>query len=228
MIGDTGHVKSAINVFTRYQSTSVTETKEIGKIPHEIWMNGEPNYYSGDSNMLYLYTLYYYYKWTNDLDYIKAISDNIKKTINYLYTKFNKGFYIHKPEGFLPDITWMDSIDRSNAAVELQALFMKSFEWGAYLMNLVGDKDYRNKCVDCAGISKKNLETYWSDKIDYYADHRNADDSYDKTITVNPIVLLVLGLVDEERARKMFKTIKKSGLYSPYGFRTRAKKKATY
>ncbi len=228
MLGDINHVKSAINVFTRYQSRFVTETRKIGEIPHEIWMNGEPNYYSGDSNILYLYALYYYYKWTNDLEYIKAISENIKKTINYLHTKLNKGFYTHKPEGFLPDITWMDSIDRSNAAVEIQGLFMKSFEWGSYLMNLVGDENYKNKCINCADISKKNLETYWSDAINYYTDHRNTGGSYDKTITINPVVLLVLGLVDKERAQKMFKTIKKSGLYSPFGLRTRAKKESTY
>ena len=228
-MGDFPHVKSALNAFTRYQSRFKTETRSIGEIPHEIWLNGEANYYSADSTLLYIKSLYDYYLWTNDSKFIRAIKSNIEKAVKYMLSKVRKSYFTHKPQGFLSGITWMDSVNRSSTGVEIQAMYIKALEASTKLLKICkGDKDLLKKVKKQIKPAKTKLDNFWIPEIKYYADHKKRTNLFIKKITSNPVIVMGLGLVPTKRAVKMFDTLKEKELLTPYGIRTLSKKDSKY
>ncbi len=223
MTGDFNCAKTSLNIFARYQSKVKTETKTIGEIPHEIWLTGEPNYYGIDSTSLFIYALYNYYKWTADKEYISYVSNNIKNAVNSNLC-FSKNFMIeYRTEGFLKGTTWMDSYYRSKNSVEIQGFFTKSLE---YASQLISNTKLKKEYYGMYKKAKLKLNKFW--KKDYFIDHINPNNKPSKSVTINPMFLLLLNLVDRQKANKCLKKIIEGNFYARHGIRTRSKKSIGY
>ncbi len=220
-IGDFDCVKSMLNIFARYQSTYETETKQIGEVPNEIWMTGEPNYYGVDPTLLFVYAMHYYYTWTADSAYVKSIFEIIKKAVELQINLSENHMIRHKPEGFVRGVTWMDSYSRRDTAIEIQALFVKSLEYGAELAKVAGDKALVKRWTDYSKKAKQKLKLFW--RNGRFIDHLHKNGKYTNEITVNPFILLLLGLADKKKAEAWFKKADESGLVAEMGVRSRAK-----
>jgi len=226
MTSDFENAKYAINVFARYQSLFETETQSKGKIPHEIWLNGEADYYSADSTLLFIYASYYYYKWSNDTDYIRSIFPSLKLAFEYIKKNTRYGTIINYPLGFLKGSTWMDSYNRSESAIEMQALLVKVCRFLAILSTIMKEKELRKECRDLAKTAKNQLTKFWYKG--YYADRIKKTKNVDYTITANPLFVLMLLLSNKYSAHKCFQAIEEKELISKMGIRARAKKTRGY
>jgi glycogen debranching enzyme len=226
MSGDFEGVKAAINTFIRHQSSVKTETKGVGEIPHEIWLTGEPNYYSGDSTLLFIHSLYDYYKWTGDLNYIKNAFDSIKLAVEWGIKKCKNGFVFHGKEGFLKDTTWMDSYFRGTIAIDVQALYIEGLKRASFLANKLKENKLSRRWDKFSQKTKSKIDKLWLK--DRYADHINKNGTFSRSITINPFVVFLFELADKKKAERYFQNVKETGLWSNSGIRTRAKNSRGY
>jgi glycogen debranching enzyme len=226
MSSDFDGAKATLNTFIRYQSLVKTETKNIGEIPHEIWLTGEPNYYSTDSTLLFIHALYNYYKWTGDLNYIKNAFDSIKLAVGWGIKKTKNDFIVHGKEGFLKDTTWMDSYFRGSSAIDMQASYIESLKCASFLANKLNEKNLARKWDRFGEKTKSKLNKLWLK--DRFADHINRNGTFSKSITINPFVVFLFGQADKNKAEKFFRNVKETGLWSNQGIRTRAKTSKGY
>lgn len=221
LLGDYENVRDCLNMFARYQSELKTESKMPGKIPHEIWLDGEPNYYSTDSSMLFICSLYNYYRYTLDKEYLKKIFLTLNKSVDYVLGSLENGKINHGKLGFLKDTTWMDSYNRGGTAVEMQALVVKSLECAVNCAKVVGAKKLASKWKKEMNNAKNVLNKFI--KNGFVVDHINNNGSESKSITASPLFLLALDLVDKKKGREIINFLDKKGLFSDYGVRSRAK-----
>jgi len=226
LLGDFKHVKDCLNMFAKYQSEVSTESKKPGKIPHEIWLNGEPNYYSTDSSLLFIISLLDYYYHTQDKEYLEDIFPTIKQTLGFITKSLEKGRINHGKLGFLKDTTWMDSYNRGNTAIEMQALVVACLDASIKIASILKNKKLmkewkqeREKAFNVLKGFKKN---------GFWIDHQNQNKTPSKSITANPLFLLVLNLVTKQEAVKINEFLEKNQLITDYGVRSRAKNSQGY
>lgn len=222
MLGDFENVKDCLNMFAKYQSEVSTETKKPGKMPHEIWLNGEINYYSTDSSMLFVHALYWYYQHSKDKAYLEDIFPTLKDTINFLIENLEKHRINHGKLGFLKDTTWMDSYNRGQTAIEMQALVVSCFNVAMEIAKVVKDKEIVKEWEIEKNKAEKVLKKF--SKNGFWVDHINKDNTKSKSIVANTLFLLVLNLISKKQAKDIIKFLGKSELFTEFGVRSRAKK----
>ncbi len=225
LLGDTRNVKDCLNMFAKYQSEVTTESRKPGKIPHEIWLNGEPNYYSTDSSLLFIISVYNYYKYTQDKEYLQGIFPTLKQTTDFILQGLEKGRIIHNKLGFLKDTTWMDSYHRGQTAVEIQALTVSALECFIKISKIL-KKNNLAKLKKQKKKSEQVLKKFI--KKGYVIDHINKNGKPSKSITGNPLFLLALNLVNKKKAKEIIKHLEEKELFTQYGVRSRAKKSQGY
>lgn len=226
MTSDFENAKYSLNVFTRHQSRFNTETKSVGKIPHEIWLHGEPNYYSADSTLLYIYAVYYYYLWSADKEFIKHIFESVESAFGWVKRHTRNGYIINKPEGFLKGTTWMDSYNRSESAVEMQALLARCSFFVYKLAKAVKKNDLAKEALQLNRSAKRKLKNFWTGR--YYADRKKKTGTLDNVFTCNQFVPLMFKYTSRPRADKIFTAASEKGLLTSMGVRTRAKNSSGY
>lgn len=226
MSSDFENAKYALNLFTRYQSKLNTETKLFGEIPHEIWLTGEPNYYSADSTILYIYALYYYYKWSGDIDFIKKSFEHIEDAFNWIKKHIKHSLITNRQEGFLKGSTWMDSYNRSESTVEMQALLARCSFYIYILAKRLRKHELKKEAKEIYENARKHLNIFWTGN--YYADRRKKTKNLDTAFTCNQLVVLMFKYANKKRAEKIFNLVYEKKLRSRLGIRTRAKKTAGY
>lgn len=226
MLGDFENVKDCLNMFAKYQSEVSTETKKPGKIPHEIWLNGETNYYSTDSSMLFVHALFWYYQHTKDKKYLGDIFSTLKEVVDFLIKNLEKNKINHGKLGFLKDTTWMDSYNRGQTAIEMQALIVSCFNVAKEMAKILKNKKISKEWGIEQNKADKILKKF--SKNGFWIDHINKDKTKSKSITANSLFLLALNLVSKKQAKEIIKFLKKSELFTIAGVRSRAKKSKGY
>ncbi|MBD3247519.1 hypothetical protein GF378_02770 [Candidatus Pacearchaeota archaeon] len=230
MLGDFENVKDCLNMFAKYQSKVSTESKKPGKIPHEIWLNGEPNYYSTDASMLFIMSILWYYNHTGDKNYLTEIFPTVKNSAQFLFSVLEKGRINHGKLGFLKDTTWMDSYNRGKTALEMQALVVSCFDSILKITEIIGSKKHKSfikKIKSQKKKAEKQLRKF-KRKNGWWVDHINKNNTASKSYTANPLFLLALNRVSKSEARETIKFLEGVELFSDYGVRSRAKKSQGY
>ncbi len=225
-LGDFENAEDCLNMFAKYQSLVSTESKKPGKIPHEIWLNGEPNYYSIDSSLLFVISVKKFYDYTKNKEYVKNIFPSILRTINFILDNLKDGRIIHGKMGFVKDTTWMDSYNRGESAVEVQGLVVECLNAGIKLAEISGNRKYIKKWKTKMKKSRKVLNIFIKDGFVY--DHLNKNKKFSKSITANPLFLFYLNLLKKKGAKKILEFLKEKELFCEYGVRSRAKKSKSY
>ncbi|MBS3168254.1 glycogen debranching enzyme N-terminal domain-containing protein [Candidatus Woesearchaeota archaeon] len=144
-----------------------------GLIPKRALVNMDYDYKSVDTSLWFIYACYKFYKYTNNLDFIrinlwgriKQIVDNYRHRVLDLGFRMDSDGLLHSDD--LSHLTWMESLDRKCKLVEVNALwynalkitelfakrFNEDFERYLVLSNLVRDSfekkfwNYRDKCL---------------------------------------------------------------------------------
>ncbi|RLE49879.1 MAG: hypothetical protein DRJ31_03280 [Candidatus Methanomethylicota archaeon] len=235
-IGDFETSKAALSMLARFQAKDDGEDQLMvpyykGEIPHEVRTDGTIIYYSIDATPLFIIGVYDYYLWTGDDVFIRYIYDNVYKALRWCFKsdRDGNGLIDHGPEGFLPDVTWMDSLFRGKSAVDVQAIFAYAFKCGAELAKIVEDYETEKEAIRRFEELKKLLvEKYWDDERGFFYDTIKPDGLPDASLTINAVVPLFFNLVDYEKATKVLAKLESSDFMAPWGVRSRAKSDPEY
>ncbi len=235
-IGDFEASKCSLTLLARYQAPVDGEDNWRvpyfrGEIPHEIRTDGTIIYYSVDATPLFAIALYDYYKWSGDELLVRYLYDNLVKAMDWCMKadRDGDGLVEHGPEGFLPDTQWMDSYYRGKSAVDVQAIFCYAFKCAAEMAETLGDRDRSKMWLSRhRELHSLLLKRYWSDELQFFYDTIRPDGSPDKSLTINPAVLLFFQLADEPRARRVLERFESEDFSTGWGIRTRAKSDPEY
>ena len=131
--GDFEAVKESLLLLAKFQAREdgedgVREPFFRGEIPHEVRTEGTVYYYSVDATPLFVIAVHNYYRWSKDDSFLRFIYSNVVRALEWCMNadRDGDGLIEHGPEGFLPDVTWMDSHYRGKSAVDVQAIFCKA------------------------------------------------------------------------------------------------------
>lgn len=215
------------------------ELANLGEIPHT------PYYGSVDSTPLFLLTMSEYYKWTGDIEFIKAREENLRAGLKWMdrYGDLDgDGFieYLRQSKRGLINQGWKDSynaVAHANgelasgpiALVEVQAYAYYAKKRLSQLFADLGDKRLSAKLAREAQALKVLFnERFWMEDENYYAMALDGDKNQVKIVTSNVGQCLWSGIVDEEKARKVVKRLLAPDMFSGWGIRTVSKSAKIY
>jgi len=235
-IGDLEAVKENLLLLAKFQASEdgedgFREPFFKGEIPHEIRTEGTIYYYSVDATPLFVMAVYNYYKWSKDDIFLRFIYNNVTRALDWCIDadRDKDGLIEHGPEGFLPDVTWMDSHFRGKSAVDVQAIFCKALTCGARIAECLDDethaKEWRNKAEE---LRSDIVKRYWSASDAFFCDTILPDGNPSKAQTINAVIPALLKLVDRDKALSVLSRVESQDFMTEWGVRTRSKKDPEY
>jgi len=151
-----------------------------GKIPNFI-ENKKVHFNSVDASLLFLIALNNYVFSSGNKKILKKIK--YKKIMEFLKKQEKNGLIFH--EG---NETWMDSIERKGAGIEIQALYLKALHSVRNLLVLEGkEKEVHKTEKKAVELNRKIMHEYEKDFV--YRDLINEKNEFIKTC--NPLVYLM-------------------------------------
>jgi glycogen debranching enzyme len=228
--------------------------EEPGKILHEI-RRGElagagevphtPYYGSVDATPLFVILFAQYVRWTDDLEFARALLPNVRAALDWIDTYGDAdgdGFveYSMKSPKGIANQGWKDSHDSvvhadgslatgPIALVEVQAYVYLAKERAAGVFEMLGDSG------TAARLRREALELrirfnqdFWMDDEQYFAQALDGDKRQVKSIVSNPGHGLYCDVVDSEKAVHVARRLLQPDMFSGWGIRTMSKSAAAY
>jgi glycogen debranching enzyme len=223
--GDFERVKEGFKLLQKFQRVDGKIMHEIPTSIHQVgrenWEENHPWYFwEADSTPLYLITLDYYFKCSNDTEFIKQSKESIVKAFNYLIkTDYDGDALIDNKEGpgwveggFLAK----DQIREGHTTLYLASLWLEALGSAEELFEFLGEARLSKKCEELSG--KINLEQFWSAEGYFY--HRKLPDgSFGRERTVMGAIPLLFGQVNEQIALEELKLLNSKQITTPWGCR---------
>ena len=229
----TGRYREARSVFEGF-----AKHLRKGLIPNRITDPGwGPEYNSADASLWFVYALWKYLEYTDDLGFVNDMFPFVKEIIEWYMvgTDYNIGM---SPNGLLwqgqpgMQLTWMDAkvgewviTPRAGWTVEINGLWYNALRVAAAISRLLGPRYGRfgETCEATAARLKKSFDwLMWDDEADSVIDARGPLGP-DRSLRPNQLIAMYLPfpLVDRSRASRALKKIL-DHLYTPLGVRTLA------
>lgn len=217
-----GKNESAKNIIMRYLSLSMH-----GIIPSFISEKGEIAYNSVDTSLWFIYTVYKYYSYTDDAEFVRSVFPKLKEII----MNYKNSSIVHMNDKGLIEcveagMTWMDALvdgvpatGRKGMCVEVNALWYNALKAMEEFASLLGeDKTYYGKI---ASYLKRNFQDlFWYGKGSYLCDYIDSNGK-DYSLRPNQIfcISLPFPLLEKEKWVYVLNAVEDS-LFTPYGLRT--------
>ncbi|HIH26276.1 glycogen debranching enzyme family protein [Candidatus Woesearchaeota archaeon] len=197
-----------------------------GLVPINIKKNGLIENNSADASLWFIYSVYKYYQYTNNLNFIKEqLWEKMRDVIHYYYYGTDHGIKVDL-DGLLnvnniEPMTWMDSNStiRKGKAVEVNALWYNALRIMDFFSLKIGDttlKYYRLAEQVKESFNKKFWNRHEKCLYDVITDKNN-------DISVRPNQIIVLGLpfriLERNREYHVLKKVTEE-LLTPVGLRT--------
>jgi glycogen debranching enzyme len=120
----------------------------------------------------------------------------------------------------MTDDTWMDTENRSEKPIDVQALWVKALKSIENLAPL--DQKIKKEAGELYTKLKKNYsEIFWNGK-NYFYDTIHPDGKPDPSVKPNALAGLIFDLVPNEKAKKAVERISQPDILTSWGIRTRA------
>jgi len=226
--GDFDAVNEALSTLMKYQSKSNEERCKYkiraGEIPNEIRTDGTVVYYSADATPLFIIASRNHLKWTGDKNFLEKIYPAIIKAVEWGFSSDeNKDNLIEHYGDGSSSATWMDTYYRAKAAIEVETLWSKALESAAEIAEIHNNMENANRWKNTAeDIRRKINELYWNKDKKFLYDVILPDGKPDASLTINPIVPVIYGFVDQQKASAILNHVEQD-FTTPWGIRTRSK-----
>ena len=240
--------KDVLRFLSAMQATDFIPEKdaEPGKIMHETRTGEMANtgevpfkeYYGTiDATPLYIMLAGMYYERTANLEFIKTIWSNIKGALYWIdhYGDIDgDGFveYKHKAENGLTNQGWKDSHDSIMyengvlceppiALAEVQGYVYGAKKYAAVLAEALGEKDFSSQLEDQAEVVKSKFnEAFWDAELKSYVLALDGTKKPCRVISSNPGHCLFTGIIDNDKAKALVKSLIAENMFSGWGIRT--------
>ena len=217
--------KSILRTFSSYEKN--------GMMPN-IFPEGkqdEPLYNTVDAALLFINSVYLYYKETKDMDFVNEMLPTMKSIINnykkgtLFHIKMEKDGLITSGEG-IEQLTWMDvrfgdilPTPRQGKAVEINAYWYNALK----IMYKFTKKEEYNDLAENK-VKPSFMSLFWDEKNGYFKDVISKDEknrSSDSQIRPNQVFALTLPFIimDTEKAQRALNVVYEH-LYTPWGLRS--------
>jgi glycogen debranching enzyme len=248
--------RDSLHVLAEYQGTKVDEWRdeEPGKILHEI-RKGElagagilphtPYYGSVDSTPWFLILLAQYFRWTNDLGFVKEMIPAAEAALGWIDDHGDidgDGFVEYRsrsPRG-LRNQGWKDAHDSVMhtdgtlaeppiALAEVQAYVYIAKVRMADVYTALGDYERAVRLRDQATVLRRKFNSaFWIEEDGFFAGALDGDKRPVRTPVSNPGHALYCGIVEPRRADPVARRLFQPDMFSGWGIRTMSKDAAGY
>ena len=248
--------RESLALLAKLQGTEVNDRRdeEPGKILHEIrqgelarsgFLPHTPYYGSVDSTPLFLILIAQYFRWTNDLGFVKELVPNIDAALRWIdeYGDLDgDGFVEYKtrsPRG-LRNHGWKDSNDSvvhedgtlgegAIALAEVQAYVYMAKTRIADVFAALGDYERAVRLRDQATVLRRRFhEAFWMEDERFFAGALDGDKRQVRTIMSNPGHALYCGILDDASAAAVAHRLFDPDMFSGWGIRTMSKAAKAY
>ncbi len=159
--------KDILKSFAEYQNTD-PNSKFFGRVPNIVNPDAI-DYHTTDGTPRFVIELYDYVQYSGDMDLIKELYPNVKNSIEGALKNWtdDSGYLLHANNE-----TWMDArrnydkrsySPRGTRANDIQALWYKQLQAGAYFARVIGDTANEQKWEAVAEKVKKNFDKDYRD-----------------------------------------------------------------
>jgi glycogen debranching enzyme len=248
--------RDSLQVLAGLQGSSMDDWRdeEPGKILHEI-RKGElaragriphtPYFGSVDATPWFLILLAQYFRWTNDLGFVKELLPAAEAALEWI-DRFGDldgdGFveyHSRSPRG-LRNQGWKDAHDSvihadgrpaepPIALAEVQAYVYMAKVRMADVYGALGDFERAVRLKDQATVLRRRFhEAFWMEEEGFFAGALDADKEPVRTIVSNPGHGLYCGIVEPRRAEDVARRLFEPDMFSGWGIRTMSKEAAGY
>ncbi len=222
----TGRIEDAKLILLKY-----AKHFDKGLIPNKIYSNGN-DHYSVDTSLWFIYACYKFYKYTNNLHFIRLnLWNKIKQIIDTYKYRSIFGFGMDK-DGLIRiqddnGLTWMNDLKRDGKCVEVNVLWynaLKITELFAKRFN----EDFEEYLVLGNLVKKSFNEQFWNHDGNYLFD-RVDNDFKDSSLRPNQLfaVSLPFRLLNLKKEYLIVKKVTEELLIS-YGLRSLSNKDLNY
>lgn len=222
-----------------FHETRGGEMVELNEIPFKLY------YGTIDATPLFIVLAGAYYQRTGDLKTIQDIWPNIQAALQWI-DKYGDldgdGFveYQHKSENGLTNQGWKDSFDSVShkhgaladdpiALCEVQGYVYDAKLKAAYLAQILGEKPLSQQLEQQASFLKQKFnETFWDEELQTYVLALDGHKNPCRVKSSNAGHCLFSGIVDEDKAPKLAKTLLSEEMFSDWGIRTLGTEEVRY
>jgi glycogen debranching enzyme len=248
--------RDSLRVLARHQGTRVDDWRdeEPGKILHEIRKgelagSGElphtPYFGSVDATPWFLIVLAQYFRWTNDLGFVKELLPAAEAALTWIDEHGDidgDGFVEYRsrsPRGLLNQ-GWKDSEDSvvhvdgtlaepPIALAEVQGYVYLAKTRMAEVFASLGDHERAVRLRDQATVLRRRFnEVFWMEEEAFFAMALDGEKRQVRTVTSNPGHGLYCDIVEDRRAETMAERLFQPDLFSGWGIRTMSKTARSY
>jgi glycogen debranching enzyme len=248
--------RESLQVLAGFQGSTVDDWRdeEPGKILHEIrkgelarsgFIPHSPYYGSVDATPWFLILLAQYFRWTNDLGFVKELLPGAEAALEWIdrYGDADKDGFVEyrsrSPRG-LRNQGWKDAHDSvihtdgriaepPIALAEVQAYVYMAKVRMADVYGALGDFERAVRLKDQATVLRRRFhEAFWMEEEGFFAGALDGDKQQVKTIVSNPGHGLYCGIVDDRRAEAVARRLFEPDMFSGWGIRTMSKTAAGY
>ncbi len=223
--GEFDEAKQVLWNFARFQNQDLN-SREYGRIPNLVAGMKQITYNTTDGTLWFIRAIAEYLQYTGDQNFLTEIYPVVKRAINGAIDNYldQKGFLTHGGAE-----TWMDAqikeglpwSDRSNRAVEVQALWHQALLTGALLARESEDEESSEVWHELATRLAENFrKLFWSSEKSQLADRLRNDDSRDLKIRPNQLLVLTIPLEQHLLTKELEGLVLKqtvTELVYPYG-----------
>jgi glycogen debranching enzyme len=234
--------KKTLEILSKFQGKKENKEREEepGKILHEMDFRKKfhprhhfpfPYYGSVDSTPLYLILFSFYFKKTEDINFLKKYWQNILLALNWIFN-FGDGdgdlFLEYKrknPRGLFHQ-GWRDGFEDHLkiippvAIVEVQGYQYLALNEMANLSKILGDEKLANSLfVRAEKLKEKFNKKFWMPNKKYFSLALDGKKRQKKSITSSPGHLLFTGICEKEKAALVVKRLFQKDLWTSYGIR---------
>jgi glycogen debranching enzyme len=248
--------RDGLRVLAAHQGSKVDDWRDEqpGKILHEIrkgelagagYLPHSPYFGSVDSTAWFLIVLAQYFRWTNDLGFVKELLPAAEAALAWI-DEFGDmdgdGFVEYQtrsPVG-MRNQGWKDSEDSvihvdgtpaepPIALAEVQGYVYAAKARMADLFAGLGDHERAVRLRDQATVLRRRFnEAFWVEEEGFFAMALDGDKRQVRTVTSNPGHGLYCDIVEARRAEALARRLFEPDLFSGWGIRTVSKSAASY
>ena len=191
-----------------------------GEIPNLIHLYHGASYGSSDATPLWIISLAHYVLNSGDIKFLREYEDDLMRAIEWCRTRDING------DGLLETdnrYTWMDTLERRGAPVDLQAIWFKTLTDAKNLLNILGVKGVDP--LEIKSLKNRIEEEFWNEKEGFYYD-RVKDGEKSNIKTVNSIFPVLFGVSREPL--RVIEKLEGEEFTGAFGIRTLSKNEPTF
>ncbi len=247
-------VRTILEVLSETQATFEDDFRdaEVGKIIHELRVGElalskripfDAYYGSIDSTPLYLMTLWRYWKYTKNDEFIQRHLKNVESAANWIDSHLDVRGYLSyevRSKMGLKNQGWKDSpnsvlfADGRPPSPPIALSEVQGYVYAAYLSladfyGFFGNKERQADYVHKAEMLKNAFNRdFWMEDERFYAMAIDGNGRRVNAISSNPGQCLFTGIVDKDKASAVVKRLLSKDMFSGWGIRTLSTKMSFY